>query len=136
MSVPSVPKRFAILRFFGSLLKVIAWIFLVLSILAAIAAALGGTMLSPFLGQWLPAGAEMLTAGGGIIAGVVALIFGLFYFILFYALGENIQLTLAMEENTRLTAALLLRMHQDSQAEPPPAAAYSAGGFASEPFEG
>lgn len=134
MSVPSVPRRFAILRFFGSVLKIIAWIFLVLSILAAIGAALGGTMLAPFLEQWLPQGAEMITAGGGIIAGIVALVFGLFYFILFYALGENVQLTLAVEENTRLTAALLLRMHQDSQAEQPPAT-YSAGGFASESFE-
>jgi len=135
MAVPSVPRRFAILRFFGSLLKVIAWIFLVLSIIAAIGAALGGTMLAPFLEQWLPQGAAMVTAGGGIIAGIVALIFGLFYFILFYALGERIQLTLAVEENTRLTAALLLRMHQDSQDDQPPAA-YTAGAFASEPFEG
>ena len=135
MAVPSVPRRFAILRFFGSLLKVIAWIFLVLSIVAAIGAALGGTVLAPFLDQWLPQGAAMITAGGGIMAAIVALIFGLFYFILFYALGENVQVTLAVEENTRLTAALLLRMHQDSQEEQTPAA-YTASAFASEPFDG
>lgn len=130
----SVPKRFAILRFFGSLLKVLAWIFLVLSIVGAIGAVLAGTALTPFLSQWGLGGTELLSAGGGIVAGIVTLVLGLFYFVLFYALGEYVQLTLAVEENTRLTAALLLRMHQDSQVDQPPA--YGAGGFANEPFEG
>ena len=130
----SVPKRFAILRFFGSLLKVLAWIFLVLAIIGSIGAVLAETAMTPFFSQWGITGAEFLSAGGGIIAGIVTLVLGLFYFVLLYALGEYVQLTLAVEENTRLTAALLLRMHQDSQVEPPPA--YGAGGFASEPFDG
>lgn len=130
----SVPKRFSILRFFGSLLKVLAWIFLVLSIVGAIGAVLAGSAMSPFLSQLGLPGSDLLSGTGGIIAGVVTLVLGLLYFVLFYALGENVQLTLAVEENTRLTAALLLRMHQDSQVEQPPT--YGAGGFASEPFEG
>ena len=49
-------------------------------------------------------------------------------------MGELIALYLATEENTRLTAALLLRMHQESQPEPRANAAY-ASTYASEPFE-
>ncbi len=130
----SVPKRFAILRFFGSLLKVLAWIFLVLSIIGAIGAVLAGGAMAPFLSQMGIDGSDALAGVGGIVAGIVTLVVGLLYFVLFYALGEYVQLTLAVEENTRLTAALLLRMHQDSQVETPPA--YGAGGFTSEPFEG
>ena len=84
----SVPKRFAILRFFGSLLKVLAWIFLVLSIIGSIGAVLAGTAMTPFFSQWGISGAEFLSAGGGIIAGIVTLVLGLFYFVLFYALGR------------------------------------------------
>ena len=42
----SVPKRFALLRFFGSLLKVLAWIFLVLSIVGAVGMAIAGSSLT------------------------------------------------------------------------------------------
>ena len=38
----TVPKRFGVLRFFGTLLKVIAWIVLVVSILLAIGAVVAG----------------------------------------------------------------------------------------------
>ena len=55
---------------------------------------------------------------------------GLFYFVLLYALGEMIALQIAIEENTRLTAALLLKMHQDSLVEARPA---YPGAFATEP---
>ena len=51
-------------------------------------------------------------------------------FILFYAMGELLSLNIAVEENTRLTAALLLKMHQDSQVDT--RSTYTAG-FANEP---
>ncbi len=111
----SVPKRFAMLRFFGSLLKVLSWIFLVLAIVAAVGAAIAGNSALPLLEDSL-----------------VVLLIGLFYFVVFYAMGEYVHLALAVEENTRLTAALLLRMHQESQ--PEPTTSYGSG-FATEPFD-
>ena len=39
----TVPKRFGIIRFFGTLLKVIAWIALVFSVLGAIGAVVFGS---------------------------------------------------------------------------------------------
>ncbi|MCX6045734.1 MAG: hypothetical protein NT075_11530 [Chloroflexi bacterium] len=128
----TVPRRFGVLRFIGTLLKVIAWIILILSILGAIGVGLASSQVgtiaqnNPFLS------ALFSTPAGGIVAGVVTLLFGLIYFLVLYASGESLHMQLAVEENTRLTAALLLRMHQESQQETRPT---YASGFANEPFE-
>lgn len=130
----AVPKRFGVLRLVGTLLKVLAWIVLVVFVLFAIVAAIAGVTM-PFLGPFfssINADVSPGGAGGGIVIGIAALVVGLIYFLLLYAVGESFHLQIAMEENTRLTAALLLRMHQDSQVEAEPD--YAAG-YASEPFE-
>ena len=59
-----------------------------------------------------------MTGAGVIVAAVGILLVGLFYFVLLYALGECLGLQLAIEENTRMSAALLLKMHQDTQPAP------------------
>lgn len=133
----TVPKRFGVLRFFGTLLKVIAWIVLVLSVLWAITLVImgGSDAITGALGGMVPAeSAALLGTGGGILAGLFFLFMGLIYFLVLYVTGESLHLQVALEENTRLTAALLLRMHQDGQAET--ASPYNtAGGFISEPYE-
>jgi len=131
----AVPKRFGVLRLVGTLLKVLAWIVLVLFVLFAIFAGIAGSTL-PFLNtsiETLSPELASIGTGGGILVGILSLIVGLIYFLLLYALGENVHLQVAVEENTRLTAALLLRMHQDSQIEAEPDYAAS---YATEPFEG
>lgn len=130
----SVPKRFGVLRLMGTLLKVIAWIVLIISILGAIGLGLAGSSLQIPV-TTLPIDPATMGPIGGIIAGVGLLIFGLIYFLVLYASGESLHLQLAVEENTRLTAALLLRMHQDTQQEPAARGGYSAAGFSSDPFE-
>jgi hypothetical protein len=130
----TVPKRFGVLRFFGTLLKVIAWIVLILSILSAIGAVVAGSALVESLGPTLGDSAALLGSGGGILAGLFVLILGLIYFLILYVSGESLHLQLAVEENTRLTAALLLRMHQEGQGDT--GAPYGAGGgFVNEPYE-
>ena len=130
----AVPKRFGVLRFIGNLLKIVAWILLVLSVVGAIAVAIAGTTLVPFFSGALPGTADVLAAGGGIVAGVAMLFLGLIYFLLFYGLGEGIQMQLATEENTRLTAALLLDMHRATQPQEEEEA-YLSTGFTTEPFD-
>jgi len=135
----TVPKRFGVLRFIAVVLKVIAWIFLVVAILAGIAAALSqftgyvqapNAIDIPIIGSFF----NILGAGAtGIVFGIAAALSGILTFILWYASAELISLYLAVEENTRLTAALLLRMHQESQ--PDTRAGYTSP-YASEPFEG
>ena len=132
----TVPKRFGVLRFFGTLLKVIAWIFLILSILSAIAVGLSGSLLSTFSPQLSDVISTYGAAGpvAGILAGVLVVMFGLIYFLFLYVAGELLHLYLAVEENTRLTAALLLRMHQEGQGES--SSPYGAGGgFSHEPYD-
>lgn len=135
----SVPKRFGVLRVLGTLLKVIAWIVLIVSILGAIGLGLtsmSGDMLTSALSTTVPPETLAAFAGaGGILIGIAFLIGGIIYFLLLYAAGESLHLQLALEENTRLTAALLLRMHQESH-QPDARSTYSGGsGFASDPFE-
>jgi hypothetical protein len=134
----TVPKRFGVLRFFGTLLKVIAWIILILSILSAVGLALAmGTALSTFpgLADQPGFGAMLASGGGGILAGIFVLIVGLIYFLILYVSGESLHLQLAVEENTRLTAALLLRMHQEGQGGDSGSPYGAGGGFVNEPYD-
>lgn len=136
----TVPKRFGVLRFFAVVLKVIAWIFLIAGVLSGIVVALNSftTFLQtpsvvdfPIIGTTL----NLLGSGAGaIIAGALAALGSVVLFVLWYAMAEFIFMYLAVEENTRLTAALLLRMHQDSQPDARTSSAYSAS-YPTEPFE-
>ena len=134
----AVPKRFGVLRLIGTLLKVVAWIVLAIVVLTAILAGVAGTAGSNLSNLNVPPEYQPLMDamgnGGGIFIAIGILLVGLIYFLAIYALGENVHLRVATEENTRLTAALLLRMHQESQIEPEPA--YPSSGFATEPFQG
>jgi len=126
----SVPKRFGILRFISRFLKVIAWIVLFLSIIVAI-----GMAVPSVAGTFAPMLSNLSfgdTAGG--VASAIILINGIFVFFALYAYGESLHLRLAIEENTRLGAALLLKMHQDDTEDTTMAPPY--GGFANDPFEG
>ena len=126
----TVPKRFDFLRFISALLKVFAWIVLILSILGAISTALFSSQLGGLLGDQLGDYGWLFGGVGAIMSAVFVIFFGFLYFALLFALGESISLNLAVEENTRMTAALLLKMQQDSQVDV--RAAYP-GAFASEP---
>ncbi|HRA68874.1 MAG TPA: hypothetical protein PL187_22800 [Caldilinea sp.] len=130
----TVPKGFDVLRFMGAMFKVFAWITLILTILTAIGVVLLPQIagLSEALGPY--AGFAAAAGASAIITGLLVLLGGLLNFVMLYALGEIILLQIAVEENTRLTAALLLKMHQDSQPEAQPVAAYPPpGAFANEP---
>jgi hypothetical protein len=133
----TVPKRFGVLRFFATLLKVFAWIILVVFVLSAIPLVLVGTVppesMGVASGNLLGVDLSQVAQGGGIIGGIAALLLGLLNFLILYVVGESVHMQIAVEENTRLTAALLLRMHQDGQADSTPG--YGTGGFANDPYE-
>lgn len=130
----TVPKRFGVLRLWGWILKILAWIILIFSILGAIGAVAAPNAFSQLMGNAAatnPVAAFLSTPVGGITVGIAALLFGVLYFLVIFAMGEQMHMQLAIEENTRLTAALLLRMHQESQQEN--RAGY--GGFENERYE-
>jgi hypothetical protein len=126
----TVPKRFDFLRFISALLKVFAWIVLILSILGAISTALFSTQMGSILGDQVGEYGWLFGGIGAIMSAVFVLFFGFIYFAALFALGESIGLNLAVEENTRMTAALLLKMQQDSQVDTRPT---YPGGFTNEP---
>lgn len=110
-----VPKRFGVLRGIGVMLKVFAWLSLVMGVAGAVAGLLAGGALTDLLstsGLTSPLG-----GGEAIILALGGLLTGLITFLALYAAGEGIFLQLAVEENTRLTAALLMKMDQESAPE-------------------
>jgi len=112
-------KRFRILRVLASLYKILAWVFLVVGILGAIAAVAAGVLSGSVLGETL----DELTGGavagllGGIAAGVGLLLAAVLQFVVLYAAGEAIYVALAIEENTR-EAAYYLRGEPPMPASP------------------
>ncbi|MFN2200881.1 MAG: hypothetical protein ACK2UO_06720 [Caldilineaceae bacterium] len=135
----TVPKRFPAVRFFGTFLQVVAWILLVLSVLGAIGLALigGASFFGNLAADTLPFAGNLTNnaiGASGIAGGLGLLISGLFSFLVFYVSGQMIHMGLAIEENTRLTAALLLRMHQESRIQDEQAA-YAESGFVNEVYE-
>lgn len=135
----TVPKRFPAVRFFGTFLQVVAWIMLVLSILGALGLGLigGASFFGNLAVDTMPLLGDLTnTAIGatGIAGALGLLIAGLFNFLVFYVVGQMIHMQLAVEENTRLTAALLLRMHQESHVQDEQMA-YAETGFVSEAYE-
>jgi hypothetical protein len=105
-----VETRFKILRFVGTLWKIVAWIVLVVGILSSIGMLISGILggaglrdlfqsLTEGMIDELPAWLDWI---GGVLLFFVSLVVTLIYFLLLYAGGELIHLFLAIEENTRL----------------------------------
>ena len=113
----TVPSRFGVLRAIAVLFKVMAWIELVLMLLAALGMSLMGPLIRQSLLDEQTQEMLLLVLGdiSGIVIAVLFVLFGILGFLALYATGENIQLQLAIEENTRLTAALLLKLDEEQR---------------------
>ena len=102
-------QKFRILRIVAVIWKVLAWIVLVISVLGgcgvlAFSVMAGGN--TGVRGADLGFG-PMGGALGGVISAAVFIFGGVLYFVLLYAFSELIDVMLALEENTRLTAEQL-----------------------------
>lgn len=106
-------KKFGILRFIGTVYKIIGIILAVIAILAALGVCIssiaGGMALNDLSQSLGTQELGFLGPVGGIIAGAGILIGLGIAAISQYAVGEAIFLFIAIEENTRATAALLQR---------------------------
>ena len=102
-------KRYGALRFIGTIYKLIGIIVMLLSVLLALGACagvlVGGAAFRETAAQ---SGVPIL---GSLIGGIIVAVFGLLYGgaigLTLFAAGDFISLLLALEENTRSTAALL-----------------------------
>jgi hypothetical protein len=100
-------KKFTVLRIVGTVLKVMAWLELIIGILVSVGVLLMGILGGPMLPTHIPVPSRSSWAYsivGGIIGFVGVLIATILYFLLLYAAGELLYLLLAIEENTRQTA--------------------------------
>lgn len=118
-------KRFTALRVIGTVLKILAWISLILGLLGAVGSLIFGFSLSS------QEGLLGLDLGGPLAAiamFIVALIVAVVYFMILYAAGESIYLFLSIEENTRRMAYLMQQQyapHQPAYPSPPSSSAYT-----------
>jgi hypothetical protein len=105
-------RRFTALRVIGTIFKVLAWIVLIVGILAAIGSLVIGFTLTNRLGY---AGLNL----GGPLAGIASfiglLVYSILQFLLFYAAGEFLYLFLSIEENSRRTAFFLQQQYSFQQ---------------------
>ncbi len=107
-------QRYRALRTIGSIFRVVGYIILVITILAALASCgftfLGGSMLSTASQQL---GMNSTGAGilgglfGGLLIGFFVLLYGGMIALVFVAFGEGIYLLIDIESNTRRTAYLV-----------------------------
>jgi hypothetical protein len=108
---PQMERRFTALRVIATVFKILAWIVLILGLIAAIGALFAGFALQ---GQGLLG----LDVGGpltGVAMFLVALIIAIFNFMLYYAIGESIYLFLSIEESARRTAYFLQQQSAPKQ---------------------
>jgi hypothetical protein len=118
----NMEPRFRALRTIASIFRVVGYIILVLTILAALgvcgASVIGGSLFESTSRQF---GVSSTGAGflsglfGGLLAGVLVILYGGLLALSFVAFGEGIYLLLGIEENTRKTTYLL-----ENQAKLPP----------------
>lgn len=104
-------KKFTVLRVIGTIYKVLAWIVLILGILAALAILAAGIwgearLVRPY-GIIPRPYAPLMSIAGGLFGALGIAVGAVFYFLFLYAAGEAIFLILAIEENTRATAQYL-----------------------------
>ncbi len=109
-------KRFKALRFLSVVYKTLAWIMLVLGVLAGLGILTlgvigGGTLTTLSYGYVRGMSFLPVLMQGGIVMGIVgflgALLVSGLHFLILYAVSEFILLAISLEENTRETAYYL-----------------------------
>lgn len=117
-------KKYRALRFVATCARVIAWVILVLGILAALGAVVVGALQgrvgepSPLLAP-IPLLGTVVDLGRGLLAGAAILAAAVLQFVLLHAFGDLVHLGLAIEQSTRETADLL---SGEGTLPPPPTA--------------
>lgn len=93
-------RRFTALRVIGTLLKILAWIILILGVLAAALLLIVGITLEQPLGIDIELGGALI----GVVGFVAVLISAVVSFLFLYAAGELLYAFLAVEDNVRRAA--------------------------------
>jgi hypothetical protein len=102
-------KRYVALRTIGNIYRVLGIIAGAITILAVLficgSSLIGGA--SGSLANQYGGYSFLGTALGGLLMGLIAILYGGLISLTLYGMGEGVYLLIALEENTRLTATLL-----------------------------
>jgi hypothetical protein len=115
-------KRYTALRIIATIYKVLGIIAAAITVIVALAFCLvsaigGGSLYNYYPRAWSGIFGGIL---GGLFLGVLVILYGGGMAITFFALGEGIDLLLALEENTRATTMLLQSQVKPPALPPPP----------------
>ena len=106
-----IKKKYRALRFVAFVCQVLAWVSLVLSILAAIGSigvGLTGYISVPALERLFVANIVSLIAGVGSAIGII--VFGIINFVVLLATAEYLYVVIDTEQNTRISAEYLRQL--------------------------
>ena len=109
-ALPTVQKKYKVLRFIAVLMKVFAFlaggILAIAGLVIFIAGAASGSRGGPSLGNTsVDIGPTAFL--GGALTGLILLVYGVFVFIFLYAYAEWMYVFMDIEENTRVTNEML-----------------------------
>ena len=105
-------RKYTLLRTIGTISKILGIIAAVFTVLGAIGACasafMGSAVVGPYLDQLgLGLSGQYVQIIAGIVIAVVTLLYGGSIAIALYAVGQGVHLLIDIEENTRMTLALL-----------------------------
>ena len=125
-----VKRKFGSLRFIGSLMKVFAWISIVLGVLGMVSTVLGALTNAVTVNVFQPQAVESLSRMGlrGPVVNVLVLtllgfggvLLGIVAYLLFMAAGDQIHVLIDTEHNSRAMVELMTRLVQLQTPLPPP----------------
>ena len=102
---PSVQKKYKVLRLIAVLIKVFAFVAAAILIVLGLIMLVAGAASSSRTATSFNAGPGAFF--GGVVGGVIMFIYGVFVFIFLYAYSEWMYVFMDIEENTRITNAML-----------------------------
>jgi hypothetical protein len=118
-------KRYGVLRIIATIYKVLGVLAAIIALLVSLGLCASSVVGGAALGGLGRDNSALAASGmvGGFIAGIVVILYGAFLTLTLYAFGDGIYLLLALEENTRTTATLLKKMQSGESpmpSAPPP----------------
>ncbi len=96
-------RKFGFLRAFSIIMKILAWLILIGSLIAAFVLVVAGGISPTEMGEF----SRFTGVMTGAFMGIIVIIFGVLYFLFFYASAELIMLLISIEENTRKSSEIL-----------------------------
>jgi hypothetical protein len=105
-TMPAVKRKYKVLRLIAVLMKILAVVIGAILIIVGLVMIIAGATTSSQTTQALPE-PGLTSLLGGFVAGLIAIVYGVFVFVFLYAYAEWMYVFMDIEENTRVTNEML-----------------------------